>query len=352
MRRTAGQVLGRAAGVDRRAHHALRGGHHCRVEPGPDVLLQRPHRVGGCDLCEAATTSARSAQRVSASSSSPCPAGTGASIGRVTSPDPSALLDLARTAAVRAGALLVARAGTVQVVETKSSETDPVSAADRAAEELLVQLLLEARPDDGLLGEEGADRPAASGLRWVLDPLDGTVNYLYGLGGWAVSVACERRVGGVSDGWEAVAGVVHDPLRGETFAAAAGAGAVLHGTDGTRPLRVNDPVPLSSALVATGFAYRSETRERQAAVVARLLPRVRDIRRIGSAALDLCAVASGRVDGYYEDSTNRWDWAAGALVAAEAGALVGHLPGPHGDGGLLAAGPALAGPLRDLVSSY
>jgi len=277
------------------------------------------------------------------------------------SDDPAALLALARRAAERAGALLLERFGAVHAVETKSSATDPVSEADRAAEELLVRLLLDARPDDGLLGEEGADRPAASGLRWVLDPLDGTVNYLYGLSSWAVSVACERRVArdgssaardvGLRDGWEPVVGVVHDPVRGESFAATAGGGAVLHGAGREQSLRVNDPVALASALVATGFAYRAEVRERQAVIAARVLPRVRDLRRIGSAALDLCAVAAGRVDGYYEDSTNRWDWAAGALVAAEAGAVVGTLESPDGDVGILAAGPALAGPLRGLVTT-
>lgn len=266
----------------------------------------------------------------------------------MTDDAPEALLALARSAAEAAGALLLERAGSVLRVETKSSATDPVSEADRAAEDLLVRTLVDARPDDGLLGEEGADRPADSGLRWVLDPLDGTVNYLYGLGGWAVSVACERRDG---DGWVPLAGVVRDPLRGETFAAAAGGGAVLHGRDGDRTLRVNDPVELPVALVATGFAYRAEVRRRQAGVAARVLPRVRDLRRMGSAALDLCAVAAGRVDGYYEDSTNRWDWAAGALVAAEAGAVVGELRAPDGEVGVLAAGPALAGPLRALVGA-
>ncbi|HVL99726.1 MAG TPA: inositol monophosphatase family protein [Egibacteraceae bacterium] len=253
------------------------------------------------------------------------------------------LLHLAERAARRAGEELLERYGAATGVGTKSSVTDPVSDADRASEKLLVSTIVAERPDDGILGEEGADRPARSGLRWVLDPLDGTVNYLYRFPAWCVSVACEDRVGGA---WSAVVGVVHDPLRGETFCAVRGGGARLNG----RPLSVNDPVPLERALVATGFGYDAEHRCRQAAIVAGLLPRVRDIRRAGSAALDLCALAAGRVDGYYEDTPSRWDWAAGALLAAEAGAVVGPLLAPDGNPGVLAAGPALADPLRAAVS--
>jgi myo-inositol-1(or 4)-monophosphatase len=245
-----------------------------------------------------------------------------------------ALLALAVAAAEAAGRVLLERYGHATGVGAKTSVTDPVSDADRASEALLVDRLLAERPDDGLLGEEGADRPSGSGLRWVLDPLDGTVNYLYGLPGWCVSVACEQRRG---EAWEGVAGVVHDPLRGETFRATRGSGAWL----GARRLLANDPVPLNRALVATGFGYGSEDRRRQASIVAVLLPRVRDIRRAGSAALDLCSVAAGRVDGYFEDTPSRWDWAAGALIAAEAGAVVTPLPAPHGRAGVLAAGPAL-----------
>lgn len=256
---------------------------------------------------------------------------------------PTSLLDLAERVARQAGRELLDRHGSATGVGTKSSATDPVSDADRAAEDMLVTALVSERPDDGLLGEEGAERPARSGLRWVLDSLDGTVNFLYRFPGWCVSVACEDRVG---DTWSALVGVVHDPLRDETFSAVRGAGARLNGA----PLAVNDPVPLERALIATGFGYDAEHRRRQAAIVAELLPRVRDIRRAGSAALDLCAVAAGRVDGYYEDSPSRWDWAAGALVAAEAGAEVGALLAPDGNPGVLAAGPALAGPLRAAVT--
>lgn len=253
----------------------------------------------------------------------------------------AALVGLAVAAARDAGRELLRRQGAVGPIRTKSSPTDPVTAADRAAEELLVGALTAARPGDGLLGEEGAERTSTTGLRWVLDPLDGTVNYLYGLPGWCVSVACEEEG---PEGWRGLVGVVHDPVRGETFTGVRGSGASADG----RRLRVNDPVQLDRALIATGFAYGAADRARQAAVVAQLLPRVRDIRRGGSAAMDLCAVAAGRVDGYYEDTTSRWDWAAGALIAAEAGAVIAPLPG-SGGGGVLAAGPALAGPLRDLV---
>lgn len=258
------------------------------------------------------------------------------------------LLALAVRVARAAGEELLARYGRAGAVETKSSATDPVSEADRAAERLLVDALLAARPDDGLMGEEGADRQGGSGLRWVLDPLDGTVNYLYGYPGWSVSVACEDDDGGL-------VGVVRDPLRGETFAAIRDGGARVLADDGAeRPLRANDPVPLERALVATGFSYDRDDRRRQADVVARLLPVVRDIRRGGSAALDLCAVAAGRVDGYYEDTTSRWDWAAGAVVAREAGAVVSLMANPAGgdDGrsGLVVAGPALHGDLAAQVA--
>ncbi len=244
--------------------------------------------------------------------------------------NPDALLALAVEVATRAGDELLARRGQAGAVRAKTSATDPVSDADEASERLIVDTLLAARPDDGLLGEEGADRTGTTGLRWVVDPLDGTVNYLYGLPAWAVSVACEDDAG-------ALVGVVCDPTSGELFTAVRGGGAWCDG----RPLTVNDPVTLEQALIATGFAYDVEQRARQATIVAGLLPKVRDLRRIGAAALDLCAVAAGRVDAYYEDTTSRWDWAAGALIAAEAGAVVS----PLGDG-LTAAGPALHTALR------
>ena len=244
------------------------------------------------------------------------------------------LLELAVDIATQAGALLHARRHDAGAVSYKTSATDPVSEADKASEQLITQLLSRARPDDGMLGEEGADRRGSTGLRWVVDPLDGTVNFLYGLPAWCVSIACEDEHG-------AVVGVVHQPSTGTTYSAVRGEGAM----SGDRSLRVNDPVALDRALIATGFAYDVAERQRQATIVADVLPQVRDIRRVGSAALDLCMVADGVVDGYYEDTTSRWDWAAGALIAAEAGATVRSLRN-----GLVVAGPALIDPLRAAIA--
>ncbi|WIN00172.1 inositol monophosphatase family protein [Actinoplanes oblitus] len=227
--------------------------------------------------------------------------------------------------AARAGAAVLRDAGPVTVQRHKSSPTDPVTAVDLAAEAAIVAVLTAARPGDAILGEEGAARPGHTGLRWVIDPVDGTTNLLYGDPHVTVSVACER------DG-RTVAGVVVDPARSETFTATLGGGAFRNGT----PLRVNDPVPLPQALVATGFAYHPDDRRRQAATAAALLGDIRDLRSHGSAALELCWLAAGRCDGYYEDRLAPWDFAAGALIAAEAGATVT----PLGTG-VLAAGPAL-----------
>lgn len=258
----------------------------------------------------------------------------------------AALVKVAADAARQAGAVLRSRRSDPVAVATKSSDTDPVSEADRAAEERLVALVRQARPDDGIVGEEGADVASATGLRWLLDPLDGTVNYLYGLPPWAVSVAVEQRQ--PDGGWEAVAAAVLDVPRDELFTAERGAGAWC---DGTR-LQVNDPVDLPQALIATGFSYDRQHRARQAAVAAQVLTEARDVRRHGSAALDLCWVAAGRVDGFYEDSLGRWDWAAGALVAGEAGAVVTPLSGAlAGRDGVIAAGPSLHGPLAALVTA-
>ncbi|CAN5899938.1 inositol monophosphatase family protein [soil metagenome] len=255
--------------------------------------------------------------------------------------DRVALLQLAVEAAEAAGAHLLARAGDVHTVAPKSSATDPVSEADRAAETLLVERLRAARPDDGFLGEEGADRAGTSGLRWVLDPLDGTVNYLYGIGQWCVSVA-------VHDDDGALAGVVFDPLRDELFAAERDGVPTLNGQPLERPVRDE----LATALVATGFSYDAAERERQAAVVGALLPRVRDVRRLGSAALDLAWTAAGRVDAYYERGGKPWDVAAGSLLCERAGLAVRRIEprGDHEPLGLLAAPAALADALEPLVT--
>jgi fructose-1,6-bisphosphatase/inositol monophosphatase family enzyme len=219
----------------------------------------------------------------------------------------------------------------------KSSSTDMVSDADRDAEAAVVELLRSERPGDGLLGEEHASAEGDSGRRWVIDPLDGTTNYLYGFPAWAVSVAVEDRDG-------VLAGVVLDPLRDELFAAARGEGCRV----GRRPARVRDEVALDDALVATGFAYEPERRAQQAEVLGELLPRVRDLRRAGAAALDLAWVAAGRVDAYFERGLKPWDWTAGRLLVAEAGGAVRELGGqPRGL--VAASGPRLAEGLVGLV---
>ncbi|WP_340557172.1 inositol monophosphatase family protein [Streptomyces sp. GSL17-111] len=259
-----------------------------------------------------------------------------------TGPAPYAeLLDVALEAARRAGDLLRdGRPADLGVAATKSSPIDVVTEMDLAAEKLITGFLGERRPDDGLLGEEGASATGRSGVRWIIDPIDGTVNYLYGRADWAVSVAAEL------DG-ETVVGVVHAPARGETHHAVLGQGARRDGV----PVRCRPGTTLDQALVATGFNYVQATRDAQGAVVRALLPQVRDIRRSGSAALDLCDVASGRLDGYYERGTHPWDYAAGDLIAREAGALTGGLPGaPPGRELLVAASPEVFGVLQPLLA--
>jgi myo-inositol-1(or 4)-monophosphatase len=255
------------------------------------------------------------------------------------------LHDIAVAAAREAGSLVLeGRRGRVEVAATKSSATDVVTEMDRASERLLVDRILSRRPDDGILGEEGADHLGSSGVRWVLDPIDGTVNYLYGLPSWAVSVAAE--IDGIT-----VVGVVEAPALGETYVATRGRGARLHDSQGVHDLRVNDPVTLAQALVATGFGYRVERRVAQAVVVEQVIPRVRDIRRGGACSIDLCSVAAGRVDAYYERGPMAWDLAAGGLVATEAGALLAGLHGrAAGEDLILAAGPGLFLALHDLLA--
>jgi myo-inositol-1(or 4)-monophosphatase len=251
------------------------------------------------------------------------------------------LLELARSLAADAAALLVDGLGRARTtIDTKSTGTDMVTEVDRASERLLVDGILSARPHDGILGEEGTDRAGTSGVRWIIDPLDGTTNYLYGHAGFAVSIAVQVR-------GETVAGVVHDPLHHDVFTAVLGAGA--HRND--RPVRASGETRLAHALVATGFSYEPVRRERQADVLRRLVPRIRDIRRMGAASVDLCSVACGRVDAYYERGLHPWDHAAGALVAREAGALVSHLDGgPEDLDFVLAAPPGLYEPLRHLLA--
>ncbi|MEU6060360.1 inositol monophosphatase family protein [Streptomyces sp. NPDC047097] len=253
------------------------------------------------------------------------------------------LLAVALAAAQRAGALLRdGRPADLGVAATKSSPIDVVTEMDLAAEKLITGYLAEHRPDDGLLGEEGAATEGTSGVRWVIDPLDGTVNYLYGLPTWAVSIAAER------DG-ETLVGVVEAPMRGETYHAVRGGGAYAGG----RRLACRPSPPLDQALVSTGFNYVAEVRAHQAEVAGRLIPLLRDIRRSGSAAIDLADVAAGRLDGYYERGLHPWDLAAGDLIAREAGALTGGRPGEPPSGALtVAASPGVFTPLQRLLDEH
>jgi myo-inositol-1(or 4)-monophosphatase len=254
--------------------------------------------------------------------------------------DQTELLALAERAARGAGDLLRERLHAPATgLAYKSSETDPVSDADRDAESAIRSLLLAARPDDALLGEEGTASRGASGLRWVIDPLDGTVNFLYGQPTFAVSIACED-----DDG--PLVAVVHHPSSGETFSARRGGGAMRDGV----ALAVRRPESVAHALVATGFSYEPARRVLQGALVARIVPLVRDLRRAGSAAIDLAWVASGRLDGYFEHGLNAWDWAAGALLVSEAGGKVVRLPAAGGlPGGLVAGAPELVDALVELL---
>lgn len=256
-------------------------------------------------------------------------------------PDLSELLELATALATDAGALLLdGLARRPNDVATKTSSTDMVTEMDRAAERLIVEGLAGARPDDAILGEEGSRRDGSSGVRWLIDPLDGTTNYLYGVPAFTVSIAAEV------DG-QGVLGVVVDPSHGDTFTAVRGGGAYCNGA----AIAVSGASDLATSLVATGFSYLPEERARQAQALQRVLPAVRDIRRLGAASLDLCLVACGRVDAYYESVLQPWDVAAGIVIATEARATVEGLDGgPPTTGSVLAATPALAGPLRRLVS--
>jgi len=257
----------------------------------------------------------------------------------VSPPELPALLALATDLAQRAGALAMSMREGIQVQQTKSTPTDVVTAADTAAERLIADGLRDARPGDGMLGEEGADDVGTTGVRWVVDPVDGTVNFLYGIPQWAVSIGVE--VDGVAE-----IGVVFDPAKSETFTAVRGRGALLNG----RPLRCNPVTELPQALVATGFGYDARRRAAQAAHLPTVLPAVRDLRRLGAGALDLCAVGAGRVDAYYEQGMSPWDWTAGALVAREAGARVGGLRGrDEGPDMVLAAAPGVFEALHDLL---
>lgn len=246
---------------------------------------------------------------------------------------------LAERLARDAGALLMDRLPGVRDLVSKSTPTDVVSEVDHAAEALIVDALRAERPDDAILAEEGTYDTGSTGLRWVVDPLDGTVNYVYRRGAFATSVGVEDADGGL-------AGAVFDPQRGELFSALRGAGAAMNGT----PLRANEVTDLAHALVATGFSYAAADRAWQAEVLTRVLPHVRDIRRSGSAALDVCAVAVGRVDAYYELGPAPWDVCAGFVVAREAGAVVHVGTAPDGRDLTVVSAPGIADALLDLLT--
>ncbi len=264
------------------------------------------------------------------------------------------LVQVAVDAATMAGVLLAerVRAGAESTVTTKSTPTDLVSAADTASELAIRDLLRERRPEDGFVGEEGGSESGTSGLEWVVDPLDGTVNFLFGIPQWCVSVA-------VRDARGSLAGAVFDPNRGELFTATRDGPARMGSSVGSSELalaqtaaahEVDRDEALAGAMVATGLAYDAAVREQQARVLAGLIPKVRDIRRAGSAALDLAWTAAGRYDAYFERTVKQWDIAAGALVCERAGLTVLELPEREGlPWGILVARPALAEALLELV---
>ncbi len=250
------------------------------------------------------------------------------------------LLDLAERAARAAGELLLQRfTGPAEGVSSKSTPTDLVSDADRASEELLVGVISGSRPDDGFVTEESEGKPSSSGITWVLDPLDATVNFLFSIPWWCVSVAAEDERG-------AVVGAIYNPNIEEMFTAVRGGGARLNGSR----IKVSDRDEIGKALVGTGFSYDPGAREEQAEIVARVVPTARDIRRAGSAALDLAHLACGRLDGFYEAPIEHWDRAAGLLLVTEAGGVITELPGPRGlTDGVIASGPKLHDELVELV---
>lgn len=229
---------------------------------------------------------------------------------------------------------------------TKTSAVDPVTQVDEESEKFITSRLSQLRPDDGVMGEEGAAVETSSGIRWIVDPIDGTVNFLYGIPQYAVSIAAAR-------GEELLAGAVINVATGRIYRASAGGGAeVSHDGGEWNPVNASRETQLATTLVATGFSYTSGWRAQQAAILQRIIDQVRDIRRMGSAALDLCAVAEGRIDAYYEHATHPWDYAAGALIAAEAGARVSH-PGLNASGKdagvTVAAAPGVSDEFKEML---
>jgi len=248
------------------------------------------------------------------------------------------LLKLAESVARAAGSHLMNRPSSFTFTE-KSSVVDFATQMDQQSEELIVKQILAVRADDGIIAEEGAAKPSKSGITWVIDPLDGTVNYLYGLPGWNVSIAAKDEDG-------VLVGVVYAPSINGFWSAIRGEGAKYNGNK----IKCNDPVTLDKSLLATGFAYDLNLRVSQGDTMAKLLPKIRDLRRNGAAAVDLCYVAMGAIDGYFEGSLKEWDYAAGGLIATEAGAVISGRGGKAADSDLVVcAGPALHAQLLPLI---
>lgn len=257
-------------------------------------------------------------------------------------------MELAQDVALQAGELIVERRkGHIEVASTKSTVNDVVTEVDREAENLIIGLLTQARPKDGFLGEEGATSESHSGITWVVDPIDGTVNFLYGIPHYAVSIAAVEGPANPRE-WNLLAGVVFNPITGELFSAQSGGGAFL----GSHPIHVAPPVPLANALLLTGFAYAERYRKFQGQLFAQVIPVVRDVRRMGTASLDLAMIACGRANLYFERTLSPWDHAAGDLIVSEAGGVVRGFGESRPDREAIFAGhPEMVNRLQELVSS-
>lgn len=257
------------------------------------------------------------------------------------------LASIARALALEAGELVVTRRkGHIEVADTKSSSVDVVTAVDRESEALLHARLGELRPDDGFFGEEGRARPSLSGITWVVDPIDGTVNFLYDIPHYAISIAAVSGPA-IPGQWQVEAAAILNPVSGELFHAARGEGAFL----GDKRLQIGPPPQLSEALLATGFAYSAAVRAEQARLMSALLPEVRDIRRAGTASLDLAYVAAGRVDVFFERTLSPWDHAAGELIVTEAGGVIAGIASEApGREGIFAGHADLVATLKSRIS--
>lgn len=251
------------------------------------------------------------------------------------------LLHLAESIALEAGEMLMNRPPKFEL-DQKSGVFDFATQMDHESEKLIVSRILSARPEDGLLGEEGANKESSSGITWVIDPIDGTVNYLYDIPGWCISIAAKDEQG-------SLIGVVNSPATKSLWKAARGSGAFLNNS----PIKCNEPVQLNRALVGSGFAYDLERRKVQAKLISQLLPEIRDLRRLGACAVDICHVATGSLDAYFEAGVNEWDYAAAGLIAMEAGAKLSVKSGIwNGEKHLvIAAGPSLHAALEAHIQS-